>query len=98
MLVEDHSIVAKSRFRRELILFSYFFLLVALTLTVGFWIALPVFLFAFLRFYARETLKLSGVIAFSVWAVMYLILVVLLGQFLFEGFVTQLVIDTWFSD
>ena len=98
VLVEDHSIEAKSRFRREIILFSYFFLLVALTLAFGYWIALPIFLFMFLRYYARETLKLSGVITLSVWAVMYLILVVILGQFLFEGFITQFVIDTWFSD
>ena len=98
VLVEDHSIVAKSRFRREILLFSYFFFLAALNLAFGFWIALPIFLFAFLRFYGRETLRLSVMITVLTWAVMYLILVVVLGQFLFEGFITQFVIDNWLSD
>ncbi len=98
VLVEDHSVMAKSRFRRESILFSYFFFLLALTLLFGFWIGIAIFLFAFVRFYARESLKLSVVLTASVWTAMYLLLVVVLGQILFEGFITQWVIDTWFSD
>jgi hypothetical protein len=98
VLVEDHSVVAKSRFRREIMLFSYFFFLLAVTLLFGFWIGIAIFLFAFVRFYARESLKLSVVLTASVWTAMYLLLVGLLGQILFEGFITQFVIDTWFSD
>ncbi|MEE8548143.1 MAG: hypothetical protein V3S74_01550, partial [Alphaproteobacteria bacterium] len=98
VLVEDHSVMAKSRFRRESLLFSYFFFLLAVTLLFGFWIGIAIFLFAFVRFYARESLKLSVVLTASVWTVLYLLLVVVLGQILFEGFITQWVIDTWFSD
>ena len=98
VLVEDHSVVAKTRFRRESMLFSYFFFLLAVTLLFGFWIGIAIFLFAFVRFYARESLKLSVVLTASVWTALYLLLVVVLGQILFEGFITQWVIDTWFSD
>ena len=98
VLVEDPSVMAKSRFRRESMLFSYFYFLLAVTLLFGFWIGIAIFLFAFVRFYARESLKLSLVLTASVWTVLYLLLVVVLGQILFEGFITQWVIDTWFSD
>ena len=98
VLVEDHSDMAKSRFQRETLLFGHFFFLVALTLLLGYWIAIPIFLFTFLRFYARETVRLSLIITASVWTAMYLLLVMLLGQILFEVFITQYVIDTWFSD
>ncbi|MEE8517013.1 MAG: tripartite tricarboxylate transporter permease, partial [Alphaproteobacteria bacterium] len=50
VLVEDHSDMAKSRFQREVLLFGHFFFLLALTLLFGYWIAIPIFMFTFLRF------------------------------------------------
>ncbi|MDX1484266.1 MAG: hypothetical protein R3229_07280 [Alphaproteobacteria bacterium] len=97
-LVEDHSLVAKSRNRQELILFGYFFFLLAIVLLFGFWIGTPIFLFLFLRFYAKESLKLSLMITAGVWLTMYLILVVLLEQIIFEGHITNYVVDTYLSD
>jgi hypothetical protein len=97
-LVEDHSLVAKSRNRQELILFGYFFFLLGVVLLFGYWIGTPIFLFLFLRYYAKETLKLSLMITAGVWASMYFILVIVLEQIIFEGFITQFVFDTYITD
>jgi hypothetical protein len=97
-IVEDHSLVAKSRNRQELILFGYFFFLLGVVLLFGYWIGTPIFLFLFLRFYAKETLKLSLMITAGVWASMYFVLVIVLEQIIFEGFITQFIIDTYLTD
>lgn len=97
-LVEDHSLVAKSRNRQELILFGYFFFLLGVVLLFGYWIGTPIFLFLFLRYYAKETVKLSLMITAGVWVSMYFILVIVLEQIIFEGFITQFVFDTYITD
>jgi len=97
-LVEDHSMVAKSRNRQELILFGYFFFLLGIVLLFGYWIGTPIFLFLFLRYYAKESLKLSLMITAGVWTSMYFILVIVLEQIIFEGFITQFVVDTYLTD
>lgn len=97
-LVEDHSMVAKSRNRQELILFGYFFFLLAMVLFFGFWIGAPIFLLLFLRFYARESWKLSLMITGGVWASMYFVLVILLSQVIWEGHITKYIIDTYLTD
>jgi hypothetical protein len=97
-LVEDHSLVAKSRNRQELILFGYFFFLLGVVLLFGYWIGTPIFLFLFLRYYAKESLKLSLMITAGVWASMYFVLVIVLEQIIFEGFITQFVVDTYLTD
>ena len=97
-LVEDHSLVAKSRNRQELILFGYFFFLLGVVLLFGYWIGTPIFLFLFLRYYAKEALNLSLMITAGVWASMYFVLVIVLEQIIFEGFITQFVMDTYLTD
>ena len=98
ILVDDPSLVARSRNRREAVLFLYFFFLLAVVLLFGFWIGFPIFLAAFLRFYSRESWKLTILLMAGSWIVMYFILAVLLQQILFEGFVTQYVVDNWLSE
>ena len=97
-LVEDHSMVAKTRNRQEMTLFGYFFFLLGIVLLFGFWIGTPIFLFLFLRYYARESFKLSLMITAGVWSVMYFILVIVLSQIIFEGHITQYVMDTYITD
>jgi len=97
-LVEDHSMVAKSRNRQEMILFGFFFFLLGIVLLFGFWIGTPIFLFLFVRYYAKESLKLSLMITAGVWSVMYFILVILLSQIIFEGYITNFIYDTYIAD
>ena len=97
-LVEDHSLVAKSRNRQEMILFGFFFFLLGIVLLFGFWIGTPIFLFLFLRYYAKESLILSLMITAGVWSVMYFILVILLSQIIFEGYITNFIYDTYIAD
>lgn len=97
-LVEDPTLLARSRNKREILLFAYFFLLIVLVLLFGFWIGYPIFLAIFLRFYARESWKLTASLTAGSWVAMYLVLAVVLQQLLFEGFVTQYVVNTWLSD
>ncbi|MEE8563531.1 MAG: hypothetical protein V3S92_07905 [Alphaproteobacteria bacterium] len=97
-LVEDHSLVAKSRNRQEMTLFGFFFFLLGIVLLFGFWIGTPIFLFLFLRYYAKESLILSLMITAGVWSVMYFILVILLSQIIFEGYITNFIYDTYIAD
>ncbi len=94
-LVEDPSTTARSRNKREALLFGYFFSLIGLVLLFGFWLGYPIFMLAFLRYYARESWKLAAILTAGSWVVMYGIISVLLQQILFEGFVTTYVVDTW---
>lgn len=97
-IVEDTSLMAKSRNRQELILFGYFFFLLGMVLFFGFWIGAPIFLLLFLRFYARESWKLSLLITGGVWGTMYFILVIMLSQIIWEGHITIYIMDTYLSD
>ena len=97
-LVEDHSVVAKTRNRQELILFGYFFFLLTMVTLFGFWIGTPIFLFLFVRYYAKESLKLTLIITVGVWSTMYFILVILLSQIIFEGYITSYIYDTYITD
>ena len=97
-LVEDNSLVAKNRNRQELILFGYFFFLLAIVLFFGFWIGTPIFLLLFLRFYAKESWKLSLIVTGGVWASMYFVLVILLSQVIWEGHITRYIMDTYLTD
>jgi hypothetical protein len=97
-LVEDHTVMVQDRKRREIILFAYFFGLLAVVLLFGFWIGYPIFMAAFLRYYSRETWKLTLILTAGSWIVMHGILVTLLEQVLFEGFVTEYVLNNWFPE
>ncbi|MQA67257.1 MAG: hypothetical protein GEU76_15370 [Alphaproteobacteria bacterium] len=92
-LVEDPSVVGRSRKQREWLLWAYFYGLVVAVLLFGFWIGVPAFLAAFLRFYALESWRLVAMLTLACWVVMYVLLIVLLEQILFEGFVTGYVLN-----
>ena len=64
----------------------------------GFWIGTPIVLFLFLRYDAKESLILSLMITAGVWSVMYFILVILLSQIIFEGYITNFIYDTYIAD
>lgn len=53
---------------------------------------------AFLRFYSRETWKLTGYLTVGSRVVMYGLLAIVLEQVLFEGFITGYVVNAWFAD
>lgn len=97
-LVEDHSMVAKTRNRQEMTLFGFFFFLLAMVLLFGFWIGTPIFLFLFVRYYAKESLKLSLIVTAIVWSTMYFLLVILLSQIIFEGYISGFIIDNYLTD
>ena len=97
-LVEDHSMVAKTRNRQEMTLFGFFFFLLAMVLLFGFWIGTPIFLFPFVRYYAKESLKLSLIVTAIVWSTMYFLLVILLSQIIFEGYISGFIIDKYLTD
>jgi hypothetical protein len=97
-IVVDEDMSARSRGQREIILFGYFFFLLAIVLLLGFWIGIGIFLFVFLRYQTKEPLNLSLMITGGVWSSMYLVLVVVLEQILFEGFITKHIIETYFTD
>jgi hypothetical protein len=97
-LVEDPSVVGRTRGQRELLLWGYFYGFVGLVLLFGFWIGMAAFLIAFLRFYARESWRLTLTLTLACWATTYLLLVTFLEQILFEGFVTGYVVNLLSSD
>ena len=97
-LVEDTTDMTKSRNKRELILFGYFFLLVLLVLLFGFWIGYPIFMALFLRYYSRETWRLTAYLTIGSWIAMYAVLVLVLEQILFEGHVTNYIVNNWLPD
>ena len=83
--------------RREAVLWASFVGLIASLVVFGFWPTLPVFLAAFLRYYAKEgwrfTLALSagGTLAF------FLVFHQALGVVLHNGFATDFLVDRLFT-
>ncbi len=78
--------------RREIVLLAYLVGLAAAVLLLGFWLAIPVFVIAFLRFHERETWRLTLALTASAWVVLYLMFDSLLGIIVHEGFLTQYVL------
>jgi hypothetical protein len=97
-LVDDPSVVGRTRGQRERLLWAYFYGLVVAVLLFGFWIGVPAFLTAFLRFYARESWRLVAMLTLAFWGAMYVLLVVFLEQILFEGFVTGYLLNLLSAD
>lgn len=98
LLDERPEVKVLTRGQRERRLFGYFFGLVAMVLVFGFWISVPVFLIAFLRFYGHESWKLTLTLALVTWALLYGILAVMLQQVMFEGFLTSYLMEIWFAE
>ena len=78
--------------RREVVLLAYLVGLAAAVLFLGFWLAIPLFVIAFLRFHERETWRLTLALTASAWAVLYLMFDSLLGIIVHEGFLTQYIL------
>ncbi len=78
--------------RREIVLLAYLVGLAAAILMLGFWLAIPLFVIAFLRFRERETWTLTLTLTASAWVVLYLVFDSVLGIIVHEGFLTEYVI------
>lgn len=82
----DDEAPAEGRVRRELTLLGYFVGLVAVILLIGFWLAAPLFLIAFLRFHEGESWRFTLALTAGGWLALYLIFDKILGILLHEGF------------
>jgi hypothetical protein len=86
MVVEETS---EGSGRREMIMWGCFLGLIAGILFFGFWISVPVFILAFLRFYARQTWRFSLLLTVGATAIFYFAFVLGLKAVLHEGFVIE---------
>ncbi len=75
-----------SRTVRELIIFGWFLGFVAAILLLGFLVAAPLSVLAFLRLQQREPWALSLALASGAWLLVYFVFQRLLRMVLFEGF------------
>jgi len=82
--------------KREIVLFAYFFGLVAGVILFGFWLAIPAFLIAFLRLRERESWRLALLLTTAGTAVLYFVFDRMLSIRLHEGFITDAVRE-WFA-
>ena len=60
------------KLKKEIIIVLWLIGLVGITYLFGFNIAIPLFLFSFLKFYFSQSVKNSLIIAFSVWVILYI--------------------------
>lgn len=79
--------------KRELILFAYFFGLVAGIVLFGFWLTIPLFILLFLRLHERENWSFTLSLTAIGTVVLYLVFDRMLSIVLHEGFVTRAVLD-----
>ncbi len=79
--------------RREAAMGGYFLGLVGGILFFGFLLAVPVFILAFLRHWARASWPLALGLVAAAWVIYYLVFVQGLNVALHQGFVTQYVLD-----
>ena len=84
-----HEDDAEQRGRRELIMWLSFLALVAGILFFGFWISVPIFVLAFLRFYAERTWRFSLLLTVISTTIFYCAFVLGLKVILHEGFVVE---------
>ncbi len=75
--------------RREIVLLAYLVGLAAAVLMLGFWLAIPLFVIAFMRFHERETWTLTLALTATAWVVLYVVFDSVLGIIVHEGFVTE---------
>jgi len=84
--------------RRELAMWAYFLGLVGGVLLFGFLIAIPVFVFVFLRHWANTSWRFAFGLTAIGCSVFYLVFIQGLGIVPHTGFVTEYVIERFFSD
>jgi len=87
---------AGSVLERELVLFAYFFGLVAGVVLFGFWLTIPAFIIVFLGLYERVSWRFTLFLTIVGTAVLYLIFDRMLSIKLHEGFITDAVRE-WFA-
>ena len=80
---------AEGRGRRELIMWGCFLGLIAGILLFGFWVTVPLFILAFLRFYAERTWRFSLLLTVIATTIFYCAFVLGLKVVLHEGFVVE---------
>lgn len=82
-----------AQLHREFVLIGYLILLVASHVLLGFWIASPLFVAVFLRFYEGASWRFVLVSAAATWLTLYVIFDQLLRVGVFEGLLTPYVTD-----
>ena len=79
--------------RRELVLWGYFLGFIGAILLFGFWVAIPVFLVAFLRFQAKSSWRTSLVLGLGASLAFFFIFEKGLRVSVHPGFVTGYMFD-----
>lgn len=82
---------------RERALWGWFIGLVASLVLFGFWLTIPVFLVAFLRYAAKESWRFSLALGAGGTAAFTLVFHQVLAVVLHSGFITDLVVDRFFA-
>jgi tripartite tricarboxylate transporter TctB family protein len=85
----DTALDPGDRVRRELVVWGYFLALIAAILLLGFRVAIPLFLVAFLRFQAKATWRKALVLGIGAAVVLLLLFEKGLGVSLHTGFSTE---------
>ena len=83
----------KEESRREIATWAFFLGFIALILLFGFWVAIPIFLFTFLRFRANATWARTIFLTTFASTAFYFIFAKGLGVSLFTGWLTGLIMD-----
>lgn len=79
--------------RREAVLWASFISLIASLILFGFWLTIPLFLVAFLRFYAKASWRFSLALGVGGTLAFFLVFHQGLGVVLHNGFVTDFLVD-----
>ena len=79
--------------RKEIIVWGYILALIGSILLFGFYIAVPIFLVVFLRFYARASWPMTILLPAAVSVFLYLMLGYVFRMTLHSGFVTEYLLD-----
>jgi len=79
--------------RKELVVWGYILALIGGILLFGFYIAVPIFLVSFLRFYAEANWRLAILLPAGVSVFLYVMLTQVFRMNLHLGFVTEYVMD-----
>ncbi len=83
--------------RREIVLWAYLIGFVAGLIVFGFWVAIPVFLAIFLRYYAEESWPFALALSAGPTMLLFLLFEKGLSIVLHRGFVTQYLLDRLLS-
>jgi Tripartite tricarboxylate transporter TctB family/Sulfite exporter TauE/SafE len=89
----EPDIAPQERVRRELILWGYFLGFIGGILLFGFWVAIPIFLVAFLRFQARSSWRTSLLLGLGASIALFLVFERGLKVQLHNGFIVNYALD-----